>query len=96
MNLPQEVRDRVWSSDAAAVPVLGDALVSERRGVCTVLSINAEPALDHIVGQSSNRILGAVVGHESVDECESGWLHEETRERRVEEVRVIRNLAAED
>ena len=56
--------------------------------VAAGLSIDGEPALDHIVAELSRRRLLTVVGHEAVDEGVCCGLHQDTGEWTVEEVWV--------
>lgn len=63
--------------------------------VVAVLTLNSEPRLDNLVGEVSARVLIGVVGHETEDESVSRWLDEHSRERSVEEIRVVGDLSVE-
>lgn len=56
--------------------------------VAAGLSVDGEPTLDHIVAELTRRRLLTMIGHEAVDEGVCCRLHQDTRERSVEEVWV--------
>lgn len=90
-----EVGGLVWVFDGAAVPVIWDTLCSLNSLVITIRSLDTEPRLDGLIGKLSDGVLGAVVGHESIDKGVRGGLHEYTTEGSVEEVRVSLLLRVE-
>lgn len=91
-EISQKVGDRVGILCCTFIPIGGDSLVALLDGVASGLAADSKPTSQDVVSELANRVLGAVVCHESIDEGVSSRLNGDPAEGSVEEVWVAGDL----